>query len=209
MTWRRVLGGIGAVLLAALTLSGYGQRIGDAAWNRGEPWFQEHVLGNSPPPPGLLDTLDGALAEAQRGRMQLDRLLAQVKRCDTTPKAAADEARRIGDGLRKAVEEALTGVSPDGVERGDRLLFEFRLAMKDSANADSDYAGWAESVPVAEFSSNSNGECGVAISGGDERLRTDFASDSSAATDHKKRFVGIYNPIAKRYGLRQWGEYEF
>jgi hypothetical protein len=196
----------GIAVVGVIAFLGINNLLGAAIWDKLNPHIP--FIGDSGPP-GLIDALDGALADAHNGRKALQDMLKRVEDCKTTPSAASADARRIQANLRKSLADALANISTDGVQHGDRLKAEFALAMKTSARADGDYADWADSVPSPQFSHNSLGQCGPTVSGADQRFQQAFAHDSDDATTFKKQFIDLYNPIAKQYDLKQWSEWEF
>jgi hypothetical protein len=209
--WRTLGGTVVGIATVAGTL-GLGTSVGSTVQNSrlvhpGVTWIERNILGEEPSPPELLDTLDAALPEAQSGRARLNQLITSVRTCRTTPSAAASQAANIGQDLRTGVMRDLGDVSTAGVRHGAQLLTQFRAAMRLSAAADQHYAEWMQSTG-SEWFHNGAGECGPKLDAG-RTARQAFVDESGEATDAKRRFTKLYNPVAQDAGLGTWRYDEF
>jgi hypothetical protein len=95
----------------------------------------------------------------------------------------------------------LQTLSPPGLTSGAQLIGTLETAMQDSINADRGYQSW-----MTDFASAGN-PCGS--DPGQDSNYVAGQDASIAATTAKDAFLGIWNPMAPRYGQQIYSSTDF
>ncbi|MEU8604539.1 hypothetical protein [Streptomyces parvulus] len=137
--------------------------------------------------------LDKLLAESGNGRTTVIRAVGDVKSCDNLPQAAKDlrEAAKQRTGL----VASLGKLSVDKLPRHTELTAALNKAWQASASADNHYAAWADQTA---------GKKGCKKGAARTTSHTQAGNrDSGTASKEKAEAAGLWNAIAKEYGLTE------
>ncbi|MEV4295632.1 hypothetical protein [Microbispora rosea] len=121
-------------------------------------------------------------------RLELTAALEEIQNCRDVS-SAVTTVRQVAESRRRQLEQ-LTAVQVDTVPDGSGLKGRLDDALRASLNADESFLVWATRA-ASECTSNSTADP-------DYVRGMDY---SRAATAAKERFVSVWNPIARRYGL--------
>ncbi|MEU4147235.1 hypothetical protein [Streptomyces parvulus] len=137
--------------------------------------------------------LDKLLAESGNGRTSVINAVGDVKSCDNLPQAAKDlrEAAKQRTGL----VESLAKLSVDKLPRHTELTAALNKAWQASASADNHYAAWADQTA---------GKKGCKKGAARTTSHTQAGNrESGTASKEKAVAAGLWNAIAKQYGLTE------
>ncbi|MHC3469234.1 hypothetical protein ACYF6T_11005 [Streptomyces sp. 7R007] len=138
--------------------------------------------------------LDKLLADSGNSRASVIAAVADVKRCANLTQAASD--LRAAAKQRTELVTRLSGLSVDRLPNHADLTSSLTKAWQASAAADNHYAAWADQV-----AGNKKG-----CKKGQARTTGQTAAgnrESGTASQQKARAAGLWNAIAKTYGLTQ------
>ncbi|MCK7622898.1 hypothetical protein MUU72_07270 [Streptomyces sp. RS10V-4] len=136
--------------------------------------------------------LDALLADSNNSRSAVIGAVQNIKTCTNLDGAAGD--LRSAAGQRNDLIKRLRQLPVDKLPDSARLTAALTKAWQSSAAADNHYAAWADKTA-------GKGGCDKGhAKGGKEPAQGNAAS--GAATEAKKEAAGLWNPIAKKYGLR-------
>ncbi|KUL35538.1 hypothetical protein ADL22_27225 [Streptomyces sp. NRRL F-4489] len=137
--------------------------------------------------------LDALLADSNNSRSAVIGAVQNIKSCTNLDGAAND--LRSAAGQRNELIKRLQQLPVDKLPDNDKLTAALTQAWQSSAAADNHYAAWADKVA-------GKGGCDKGhAKGGKEPAQGNAAS--GAATKAKQEAAGLWNPIAKKYGLRE------
>jgi hypothetical protein len=142
--------------------------------------------------------LDALLADSNNSRSSVVRSVQNIKQCKALGKAASD--LRAAAKQRTALVRRLAELKTDKIPSGTQLNASLKSAWQSSASADNHYAGWAGQVAHKKG-------CHKGKAKSSRRLAAANTA-SGKATIAKKKAARLWNPTAKKYGLkeRQFGE---
>jgi hypothetical protein len=103
---------------------------------------------------------------------------------------AVGQIQRAITGRQRELSQA-SGLSTGALPNGTALMSDLTQALRYSVNADNGYLSWAQQQEASC-------QPGTAVN-------VDPA-DNNGATTYKTMFVGLWDPIAARYGLTQFAE---
>ncbi|MFF8780784.1 hypothetical protein ACF07W_26225 [Streptomyces sp. NPDC015140] len=139
--------------------------------------------------------LDKLLAESGTGRTTVINAVGDVKSCDNLPQAAKDlrEAAKQRTGL----VESLAKLSVDKLPQHTELTTALNKAWQASASADNHYAAWADQTAGKKGCKKGTARTTSHTQAGNR--------DSGTASKEKATAAGLWNKIAKQYGLTERG----
>jgi serine/threonine protein kinase len=139
---------------------------------------------------GQAAAINGLLSSSASVRQSLSSLVGQILQCTNVSSAVSQLSGVVGQ-RRTEVSQA-SSLSASALPNGAAVKSSLLVALRDSLTADQDYLTWAQQKSSGCKPGNSpNGPYETAI-----------GADSQAVTA-KGSFVGIWNPVASRYGLPQ------
>jgi len=198
--------GAGAFLAARLGHVSHSARTASASSSAVNPTspVTSAATGSSPvtQPPGAatMAAIGSDLARSASVRPTVQPAIDGVRSCSMSPQSGEATLQQAIN----ARQDTLTGLqtlSPSGLAGGAQLISTLETAMQDSINADKDYQYW-----VMDFA-NSGDPCGS--DPGQDSNYVAGQNASSAATTAKNAFLGIWNPMAARYGQRTYSSTDF
>ncbi|GAA2599587.1 hypothetical protein [Streptomyces lienomycini] len=135
--------------------------------------------------------LDKLLAESGTGRSTVINAVGDVKKCDNLPQAAKDlrEAAKQRSGL----VSSLSKLSVDKLPQHAELTAALTKAWQASAAADNHYAAWADKT--AGKKGCKKGQAATQPKAANR--------ESGTASKEKAKAAGLWNAIAKQYGLTE------
>ncbi|MFI9152906.1 hypothetical protein [Streptomyces sp. NPDC053367] len=139
--------------------------------------------------------LDKLLADSGTSRQSVINAVGNVKSCDNLGQAAKD--LRAAAEQRNGLVTRLEALSVDQLPANGELTTALTNAWKASAAADSHYAAWADQV-----AGNRKKFC----KGGQARVTGQAQEGNTAsgtATAEKNKAAGLWNAIARKYGLTE------
>lgn len=142
--------------------------------------------------------LDALLGDSNNSRSAVVRSVTNIKHCQKLGKAASD--LRASAKQRNGLVTRLGKLHTDRLPNHRKLTSSLTRAWKSSAAADLHYAQWASQAGSKKVchkgKARSTGQAGAGN------------RSSGEATTAKKRAAGLWNPIARKYGLkpRQFGQ---
>lgn len=139
------------------------------------------------------EELDKLLADSNNSRATVIRSVENIKTCKKLGEAARD--LRAAAGQRNGLVTRLGKLETDKLPANARLESALTRAWKASAAADSHYAAWADQTAgkkgCRKGKAQTTGHTGLG------------ARASGEATAAKKQAAGLWNPTAKKYGLKE------
>ncbi|MBO8195512.1 hypothetical protein ITI46_28255 [Streptomyces oryzae] len=137
--------------------------------------------------------LDALLADSNNSRSSVIRSVQNIRACKSLGKAAADlrSAAKQRTGLVRRLDKLKTDHIPDSAELNSAL----KSAWRSSASADTHYAAWADQVARKKGCHKGKAKPTGRLSAGNRA--------SGSATTAKKKAAGLWNPTAKKYGLKE------
>ncbi|WFB87204.1 MULTISPECIES: hypothetical protein [Streptomyces] len=137
--------------------------------------------------------LDKLLAESGTGRTTVINAVGDVKSCENLPEAAEDlrEAAKQRNGL----VESLSKLSVDKLPQHTELTTALTKAWKASASADDHYAAWADQAAGKKGCKKGQARTTKETQAGNR--------ESGTASKEKTKAAGLWNAIAKKYGLTE------
>ncbi|MGW0999340.1 hypothetical protein [Streptomyces sp. NPDC002520] len=139
--------------------------------------------------------LDKLLADSGGSRASVIRAVGNVRQCDNLGQAASD--LRAAAKQRTDLVTRLGKVSVDKLPNNAQLTEALTKAWQASASADNHYAAWADQVAGGGKRSCHKGHA----RGTGQTQAGDRASVT--ASSEKNKAAGLWNAIAKQYGLTQ------
>ncbi|WP_432109756.1 hypothetical protein [Streptomyces sp. AA1529] len=137
--------------------------------------------------------LDALLADSNNSRSQVIRSVQNIKNCTQLGKAATDlrSAAKQRTGLVRRLGELETDKLPDSAELNSAL----KSAWRSSASADNHYAAWADQAAGKKGCHKGKAKTTRQLAAANRA--------SGSATTAKKKAAGLWNPTAKKYGLKE------
>ncbi|MEU3191136.1 hypothetical protein ABZ686_10950, partial [Streptomyces sp. NPDC006992] len=137
--------------------------------------------------------LDALLADSNNSRSQVIRSVQNIKNCTALDKAATDlrSAAKQRNGLVRRLGELKTDKLPDSTELNSAL----KSAWRSSASADNHYAAWADQAAGKKGCHKGKAKTTRQLAAANRA--------SGSATTAKKKAAGLWNPTAKKYGLKE------
>lgn len=137
--------------------------------------------------------LDKLLADSNNSRAAVIRSVENIKSCKKLKQAASD--LRAAAGQRNGLVSRLAKIETDEIPKNAELRSSLTRAWKASAAADNHYATWADQAA---------GKKGCKKGKARPTTHTGLGARSSGqATAAKKQAAQLWNPTAKKYGLKQ------
>ncbi|NLU74253.1 hypothetical protein HCC61_16450 [Streptomyces sp. HNM0575] len=137
--------------------------------------------------------LDKLLDDSNNSRAAVIRSVESIKRCKKLGQAAHD--LRAAAGQRNSLVARLGKLETDKIPAQDKLKSSLTRAWKASASADDHYAAWADQTAGKKGCRKGKARPTAHVGLG--------ARASGEATAAKKQAEALWNPTAKKYGLKQ------
>lgn len=151
--------------------------------------------GGADPAEQQAKALDNLLADSNDSRTAVIKAVQSIKSCTNLGKAAED--LRGAANQRNSLVTRLQKISVDKLPDHDRLTSALTRAWHASAAADNHYAAWADQMAMGGKKTCHKGRArptGEAAAGN---------RSSGEATQAKQEASGLWNAIARKYGLDQ------
>jgi hypothetical protein len=190
-----VVAGVGMVAGAALT---GGEEEGPKQKSKSSAAPASERSAAPDPAEAQAKELDKLLADSNNSRASVISSVENIKSCKKLGQAARD--LRAAAGQRNGLVTRLGKLQTDEIAAEAQLKSALTRAWKASASADNHYAAWADQTAgkkgCRKGKARTTGHVGLG------------ARASGEATAAKKQAAGLWNPTAKKYGLkeRQVGE---
>jgi DNA-binding SARP family transcriptional activator len=139
--------------------------------------------------------LENFLVQSRDGRRQVGTTVKAAAACRLTPHAAAVQLDRVQRN-RQSLLEQIAALSVPAREEALRSSDLLQRAARESIAADWHYRDWLLG----------RSRCGPADNSPELRAAT---AASARATRVKRAFVGVFDPLARRFGQRIWTAEEF
>ncbi|MFJ7337174.1 hypothetical protein ACIQUU_28485 [Streptomyces sp. NPDC101116] len=137
--------------------------------------------------------LDKLLADSGNSRSTVINAVADVKGCDNLPKAAKD--LRDAAKQRNSLVTRLSGIEVDKLPDHAALTTALTKAWQASASADNHYAAWADQTAGKKGCKKGQARATGQTQAGNRA--------SGIASTEKAKAAGLWNGIAKKYGLTE------
>ncbi|QCD56551.1 hypothetical protein [Streptomyces hawaiiensis] len=137
--------------------------------------------------------LDKLLADSGNSRSTVINAVADVKGCDNLPKAAKD--LRDAAKQRSGLVTRLSGIEVDELPGHAALTTALTKAWQASASADNHYAAWADQTAGKKGCKKGQARVTGQTQAGNRA--------SGVASAEKAKAAGVWNGIAKKYGLTE------
>jgi predicted Ser/Thr protein kinase len=139
----------------------------------------------------FVDRIENVLVQAAAGRREVRTALTGGLNCSISPSEAAVRIASVADNRQSILGQL--GSLPTPTQRSDTVVTLLQQALQDSIEADRHYRdGFALVPPGTRCPLPSNP--GFALA----------AQSNSQATAAKQRFVAAFDPLARRFGRREW-----
>ncbi|MGX1886079.1 hypothetical protein [Streptomyces sp. NPDC055287] len=139
------------------------------------------------------ESLDALLADSNDSRASVISAVQSIGSCKNLPKAASD--LRAAAKQRNELVTRLKGLAVDKLPKHTELSASLTTAWQASAAADNHYAAWADQVGAKKGCKKGQARPTPQQQAGNR--------ESGKASQAKKEAVGMWNDIAKRYGLTE------
>ncbi|MFF7895296.1 hypothetical protein ACFZDI_26065 [Streptomyces sp. NPDC007907] len=137
--------------------------------------------------------LDKLLADSGNSRSTVINAVADVKRCDDLPQAAKD--LRDAAKQRNSLVTRLSGIEVDKLPDHAALTTALTKAWQASASADNHYAAWADQTAGKKGCKKGQARATGQTQAGNRA--------SGIASTEKTKAAGLWNGIARKYGLTE------
>ncbi|MEW2610725.1 hypothetical protein AB0937_11025 [Streptomyces sp. NPDC047880] len=137
--------------------------------------------------------LDKLLADSGNSRSTVINAVADVKGCDNLPKAAKD--LRDAAKQRNSLVTRLSGIEVDKLPDHAALTTALTKAWQASASADNHYAAWADQTAGKKGCKKGQARATGQTQAGNRA--------SGIASTEKAKAAGLWNGIARKYGLTE------
>jgi hypothetical protein len=154
------------------------------------------------PQPGAtaMAAIGGYLERSAAVRPSVQQALNGVESCSESPSSGEATIQQAID-ARQGILNDLQALSVSGLPNGGQLTASLTTAMQQSVNADRDFQSY-----MADFA-NAGSPCGS-----DPNQDSNYAAGvdaSTAASNAKNSFLGLWNPMAPRYGQPTYASDQF
>ncbi|MBT2488275.1 hypothetical protein J7E96_07005 [Streptomyces sp. ISL-96] len=139
------------------------------------------------------ESLDALLADSNDSRASVISAVQSIGTCKNLSKAASD--LRAAAKQRSELVTRLKGLTIDKLPKHAELSASLTTAWKASEAADNHYAAWADQVAGKKGCKKGHAQSTPQKQAGNR--------ESGKASQAKKEAVGMWNDIAKRYGLTE------
>nr|BFE65546.1 hypothetical protein GCM10020063_100720 [Dactylosporangium thailandense] len=192
---------IASTVIAVVKLTGGPGGSAAASSSSGAPVPGPTTTGPGPGPTSAAQTTGGGDPKAQAAavdalldasvasRTKLNAAIDLVGKCTLFDKAIAD-MQTVGT-ERQSQIDSVTRFDLAAIPEGEQVRAMLKESLGFSLAADRSYVPWGQAQQASG--------CG----GGGESDYQEAQNQSKNATDAKTRFLGVWNPVASRYGLRQ------
>lgn len=145
--------------------------------------------------------VDRMLNEAANGRGEIGRVIAETQRCQLAPEDAASQIDSVADNRQSVLNQlaALSAPTP----KAQQVLAALQRGLTHSREADRQYALWIRNQTSWYYLPPVGCPSGVMPK---DEFFSRAANESAQSTTAKRQFVALYNPLARRFGLRQRAE---
>jgi hypothetical protein len=155
-----------------------------------------NASGGNPQPVDRVaaERMQALLEQSSNSRGQVAAAVQGAAACSLDPRQASATFGAAAQ-ARQSVLTSAAALDVTGLAEGPQLKGLLQQALQHSVEADADFRAWAD-----ELASRGCNPSGATQSGS-------FVAANAAsgrATAAKTAFVGAWNPVAARYGLRQW-----
>ncbi|MFD0315694.1 hypothetical protein [Streptomyces flavalbus] len=140
------------------------------------------------------EELDKLLADSGDSRAAVIKAVGEVKSC--TNLAGAAKSLRDAAAQRTGLVTSLSGLSVDKLPHHGELTTALTKAWQASASADNHYAAWADQVAANKKLCRKGQASGTGQTAAGNR-------QSGIASEQKTKAAGLWNSIAKSYGLTE------
>jgi serine/threonine protein kinase len=152
------------------------------------------------PGAATMTAIGNDLAQSASARPAVAAAINNVQDCSESP-SSAEATLQQAINTRQNILQGLSTLSTSGLPNGPQLVSDFTTAMQNSLDADNDYHAWLADL-VNEGVSCPSG------SSQDSNYANAVSADS-ASTASKQAFVGIWDPMAPRYGQQTYSGSDF
>lgn len=190
-----VVAGLGMALGAALTSGDEKEKKADKPQTKSSAEPAAERSASADPAEPQAKELDKLLAASNDSRAQVVRAVESIKVCKRLRQSAAD--LKDAAGQRNSLVTRLGQLKTDKISGSSQLNSALTRAWKASASADNHYAAWA-----GEAASKKGRVChkGKARPTRHTALAARVSGDATTA---KKQAASLWNPTAKKYGLKE------
>lgn len=145
--------------------------------------------------------VDRMLNEAANGRGEIGRVIAETQRCELAPEDAASQIDSVADNRQSVLNQlaALSAPTP----KAQQVLAALQRGLTHSREADRQYALWIRNQTSWYYLPPVGCPSGVMPK---DEFFSRAANESAQSTTAKRQFIALYNPLARRFGLRQRAE---
>jgi hypothetical protein len=150
---------------------------------------------------GQLETL---LEQSAPGRTQVIDIYNGVLGCEKSAAVASSGMRNVITNREKALND-LNRIATGKTAEADNLVSMLRAALQHSLDSNNGYLRWIDATYTPFFNS---GRCGSGPVPTDSAFNAGQEA-SAQATAAKQSFVAAFNPVAARFGMRQWNDVDF
>ncbi|SCK07643.1 hypothetical protein [Streptomyces sp. WMMB 322] len=185
-----VVAGVG--MAAGAALSGGGDEDGKQK-SQSSPAQADEKSAGPDPVEAQAKELDKLLADSNNSRASVIRSVENIKKCKKLGQAAGD--LRAAADQRNGLVTRLGKLETDKIPANAELRSALVRAWKASASADSHYAAWADEAARKKGCRKGKARATAHTGQG--------ARASGEATAAKKKAAGLWNPTAKKYGLKE------
>ncbi|MCU1448798.1 MAG: hypothetical protein JWP02_968 [Acidimicrobiales bacterium] len=140
------------------------------------------------------ERMSALLEQSNSSRGQVAAAVQGAAACSLDPRQASATFGAAAT-ARQSVLTSAAAVDVTGLPEGPQLKGLLEQALQPSVEADQDFQTWAQQLTAS------------GCTPGRTTQNSEFAAANDAsgrATAGKTAFVGAWNPVAARYGLRQW-----
>jgi hypothetical protein len=151
----------------------------------------------------FLAKMENFFAQSSQGRQQIVSAIGQVQdHCSISPDQASQQISQVADNRQSLLDQASAVTVPQS-PAARSILSNFQQALQHSINADNDYSAWMENLFIYYYEPPQG--CPGAVP--TDNNYSNAVSEDSQASAAKQALVQVFDPAARRYGLRaDWQE---
>jgi serine/threonine protein kinase len=153
----------------------------------------------------LVERLENILNQSTSGRTQVRAIVNEVSACQTDPGTAASGMRSVITN-RESVLNQLNSIGTTDNPESNTLVSMLQVALQASLESNRHYLDWIENTYTPFYNS---GGCAPGQRAPRDSAYAQADDASNRATSAKRGFIAKFNPVAARFGMRQWGEGDF
>jgi hypothetical protein len=175
--------------------------VSPAAWN-----FAQVVAGGRQQAEmrTFIVKMENLLTQSSSGRAQISTAIGDVQNnCSISPDQASQEISQVASNRQSLLDQASALTVPQSAA-AQQILNSFQQALQHSIAADNDYSAWMENI-FNYYYEPPQGCFGFVPT--DDGNYSQAVSEDSQASAAKQTLVGVFDRVARQYGLRSnWGE---